>query len=132
MKLSDELIICSVVVPILYVCYVFKETNLKTVEAYMEVPALLFLDWGVKLPLETRALEDLTVFPKVLDMFYFCLPLLLDFLQIVLIGNLSCEFVHFMNFFKIPKGQLISKCLLGVIISTKIPTKKFDNFCPSS
>ena len=68
----------------------------------MEVPALLFLDWGVKLPLETRALEDLTVFPKVLDMFYFCLPLLLDFLQIVLIGNLSCELVHFMNFFKIP------------------------------
>ena len=30
------------------------------------------------------------------------------------------------------KGQLISKCLLGVIVSTKIPTKKFDNFCPSS
>ena len=28
------------------------------------------------------------------------------------------------------KGQLISKCLLGVIVSTKIPTKKFDNFCP--
>jgi hypothetical protein len=48
----------------------------------MEVPALLFLDWGVKFPLETRALEDLTVFPKVLAMFYFCLPLLLDLLQI--------------------------------------------------
>ena len=77
--------------PILYVCNVFEETNLKTVEAYMEVPALLFLDWGVKLPLETRALEDLTVFPKVLDMFYFCLPLLLDFLKIVLIGNLFCQ-----------------------------------------
>ena len=29
-----------------------------------------------------------------------------------------------------PKGQLISKCLFGVIVSTKIPTKKFDNFCP--
>ena len=28
------------------------------------------------------------------------------------------------------KGQLISKCPFGVIISTKIPTKKFDNFCP--
>ena len=28
------------------------------------------------------------------------------------------------------KGQLISKCPLGVIVSTKIPTKKFDNFCP--
>ena len=30
------------------------------------------------------------------------------------------------------KGQLISKCHLGVIVSTKIPTKIFDNFCPSS
>ena len=30
------------------------------------------------------------------------------------------------------KGQLISKCLFGVIVSTKIPTKKIDNFCPSS
>ena len=28
------------------------------------------------------------------------------------------------------KGQLISKCPLGVIVSTKIPMKKFDNFCP--
>ena len=28
------------------------------------------------------------------------------------------------------KGQLISKCPLGVIVLTKIPTKKFDNFCP--
>ena len=28
------------------------------------------------------------------------------------------------------KGQLISKCPFGVIVSTKIPTKKFDNFCP--
>ena len=28
------------------------------------------------------------------------------------------------------KGQLISKCPLGVIVWTKIPTKKFDNFCP--
>ena len=28
------------------------------------------------------------------------------------------------------KGQIISKCLLGVIIWTKIATKKFDNFCP--
>jgi dynein heavy chain 2 len=32
---------------------------------------------------------------------------------------------------KIPvKGQLISKCPFGVILWTKIPTKKFDNFCP--
>ena len=29
-----------------------------------------------------------------------------------------------------PKGQLISKCPFGVIVSTKLPTKKFDNFCP--
>ena len=28
------------------------------------------------------------------------------------------------------KGQLISKCPFGVIGWTKIPTKKFDNFCP--
>ena len=28
------------------------------------------------------------------------------------------------------KGQLISKCPFGLIVSTKIPTKKFDNFCP--
>ena len=28
------------------------------------------------------------------------------------------------------KGQLISQCPFGVIVSTKIPTKKFDNFCP--
>ena len=30
----------------------------------------------------------------------------------------------------IPKGQFMSKCPFGVIVSTKIPTKKFDNFCP--
>ena len=30
----------------------------------------------------------------------------------------------------LPKGQIISKCLLGVIVWTKIATKKFDNFCP--
>ena len=28
------------------------------------------------------------------------------------------------------KGQLISKCPFGVNVSTKIPTKKFDKFCP--
>ena len=28
------------------------------------------------------------------------------------------------------KGQVISKCPFGVIVSTKIPTEKFDNFCP--
>ena len=29
------------------------------------------------------------------------------------------------------KGQLISKCPSGVIVSTKIPTEKFDKFCPT-
>ena len=29
------------------------------------------------------------------------------------------------------KGQLISKCLFGVIVWTKEPTKIFKNFCPS-
>ena len=28
------------------------------------------------------------------------------------------------------KGQIISKCLLGVIGWTKIAMKKFDNLCP--
>ena len=28
------------------------------------------------------------------------------------------------------KGQLISKCPFGVIVWTKIPTKRFDKFCP--
>ena len=28
------------------------------------------------------------------------------------------------------KGQLISKCPFGVIVWTKISTKKFDKFCP--
>ena len=31
---------------------------------------------------------------------------------------------------KTVKGQLISKCLFGVIVWTKISTKKFDKFCP--
>ena len=29
------------------------------------------------------------------------------------------------------KGQLISKCPFGFIISTKIPTEKFNRFCPA-
>jgi hypothetical protein len=33
--------------------------------------------------------------------------------------------------FEDPKGQLISKCPYGVIVSTKIPTKFFKDFCPS-
>ena len=28
------------------------------------------------------------------------------------------------------KGQLISKCPFVLIVSTKIPTEKFDKFCP--
>ena len=28
------------------------------------------------------------------------------------------------------KGQLISECPFGVVAWTKIPTKKFDKFCP--
>ena len=31
---------------------------------------------------------------------------------------------------KVTKGQLISKCPFGVIVWTKIPTKKFDKFLP--
>ena len=31
---------------------------------------------------------------------------------------------------RMAKGQLISICPFGVIVSTKIPAKKFDNFCP--
>ena len=34
------------------------------------------------------------------------------------------------DIFDLAKGQLISKCPFGVIVSTKITTKKFDNFCP--
>ena len=35
-----------------------------------------------------------------------------------------------LNICCLPKGQLISKYPFDVIVSTKIPTKKFDNFCP--
>ena len=28
------------------------------------------------------------------------------------------------------KGQLISKCPFGFIVSTKLPTEKFDKLCP--
>ena len=31
---------------------------------------------------------------------------------------------------QITKGQLISKCPYEKSVSSKIPTKKFDNFCP--
>ena len=34
------------------------------------------------------------------------------------------------NSFQSTKGQLISKCPLGVIVWTKIPTKKFPRFLP--
>ena len=36
----------------------------------------------------------------------------------------------FGSFIVQPKGQLISKCPFGVIVWTKLATKKFDNFCP--
>ena len=36
----------------------------------------------------------------------------------------------FLPFYKFYKGQLISKCPFGVIVWTKISTKKFDKFCP--
>ena len=35
---------------------------------------------------------------------------------------------RFLNF--LDKGQLISKCPFGVIVWTKIPTKKFPRFLP--
>ena len=35
------------------------------------------------------------------------------------------------TFIENPKGQLISKCPFGAIVSTKIPTEKFDKFCPT-
>ena len=41
-----------------------------------------------------------------------------------------CYHTELRLFFHLSKGQLISKCPIGVIVSTKIPTKKFDNFCP--
>ena len=34
-------------------------------------------------------------------------------------------------FMSLVKGQLISKCILGVIVLTKKPTKFFKDFCPT-
>ena len=39
---------------------------------------------------------------------------------------------HGIRFCEFSKGQLISKCLLGDIVSTKKLTKNFDNFCPGN
>ena len=36
----------------------------------------------------------------------------------------------FEHFWGAAKGQLVSKCPFGVIVWTKLATKKFDNFCP--
>ena len=36
--------------------------------------------------------------------------------------------LEIMDKLDVPKGHLISKCSLGVIVWTKIPTKKFDKF----
>ena len=44
-------------------------------------------------------------------------------------GCYSFFFGGFRFFFK---GQLISKCLFGVIVSTKIAKKYYKNFCPKS
>jgi hypothetical protein len=41
------------------------------------------------------------------------------------------ECYHLMWMFLNGKGQLISKCLFGAIVSTKKPTKFLKNFCPS-
>ena len=45
-------------------------------------------------------------------------------------GFLKDFLTHLFSKAALTKGQLISKCPLGVIIWTKIPTKKFDKFCP--
>ena len=42
-----------------------------------------------------------------------------------------CEKAKKNFFLKILKGQIISKCPFGVIVWTKIPTKFFQDFCPS-
>ena len=47
-----------------------------------------------------------------------------EFAQLQALGN-HVETIHVQL-----KGQLIAKCPFGVIVWTKIPTKKFDNFCP--
>ena len=43
----------------------------------------------------------------------------------------GCAIRLFGAFAQIHKGQLISKCPLGVIVSTKKPTNFFKNFGPS-
>ena len=48
--------------------------------------------------------------------------------------NLSkerCKCMHKFKACRCGKGQLISKCLFGVIVRTKKPTKFFKAFCPS-
>ena len=35
-----------------------------------------------------------------------------------------------LRIYQLTKGQLISKCPFGVLVQTKIPTKKFYKFCP--
>ena len=40
------------------------------------------------------------------------------------------DIIDYQDFEEPTKGQLISKCPFGVIIWTRIPTKKFDKFCP--
>ena len=53
-------------------------------------------------------------------------------MHLLLNGDLYCLMANakLLNISAAVKGQLISNCPFGVIVWTKIPTKKFDNFCP--
>ena len=55
--------------------------------------------------------------------------------SIVSLRNMKIHIVKYAKKWKfcadsLAKGQLISKFPFGVIVWTKIPTNKFDNFCP--
>ena len=49
-------------------------------------------------------------------------------LRVRTIISFLSTYMYWLTFSK-TKGQLISKCPFGVIVWTKIPTKKFDKFC---
>ena len=68
-----------------------------------------------------------------------CVCIIGGFIQTILDPSLFQRGINLINFAYLwwelgkvstTKGQLISKCPFGVIVSTKIPTEKFDNFCP--
>jgi hypothetical protein len=46
-------------------------------------------------------------------------------------ASLLCELLSHIPMARYAKGQLISKCHFDVIVSTKIPTEKFDKFYPT-